>query len=218
MGDALRRISTWLYTNITADRIIAFATLAQSVILLIGLYSLVYAKKTLDEGNRIAWRAYLDNKSAEMGRVLLKNNFLHCVYRYNLARIDNDCPTAVYDKTNLPKVIEYVAQYVEHLKEVKKYSDEEDQGYYAEWYAKTGRDLSDDPSGVVSFVLWEYQGCGDAQASKGPSVQERNCDVAKQLEICITNRSFEVEPLQCLRNLKARRDEFLQKVAEPPTR
>ena len=95
---------------------------------------------------------------------------------------------------------------------------EQDGNYYTEWYAKAGRDLSDDPSGVASFVLWEYQGCGDAQASKGPSVQDRNCDVAQKLEICITNRSFEVEPLQCLRNLKARRDEFLQRVAEPPTR
>jgi hypothetical protein len=180
-----------------------------------GLY---YAAKTLDEGNRIAWRTYLDNKSAEIGRELFKHDALHCVYRYRLARIDSDCPSTVYDKKNLAAVVEYVSQYIWHLNEVKEYSDEEDKDYYGDWYAPAARDLSDDPSGVVSFVLWEYEGCDHEEKSRLASTTDQNCNFARRLGICITNEQFKQEPQHCFDNLAARRNKFLQNIGEAPTR
>jgi hypothetical protein len=59
----------------------------------------------------------------------------------------------MYDKKNLPVVPEYVLQELWHLNEIKEYSDKEDKDYYNDWYADAARDFSNDPTGVVSFVL-----------------------------------------------------------------
>jgi len=59
----------------------------------------------------------------------------------------------VYDRKNLPHVLEYVLQELWNLSEIEEYSEKEDKNYHNDWYADAARDFSDDPSGVVSFVL-----------------------------------------------------------------
>jgi len=68
-------------------------------------------------------------------------------------QVDDDCANIVYDRKNLPHVLEYVLQELWNLSEIEEYSEKEDKNYHNDWYADAARDFSDDPSGVVSFVL-----------------------------------------------------------------
>jgi hypothetical protein len=206
------KVWTRLLKNVTAERVTAAATIAQAVILGIGLYSLSFAKKTLEEGNRLAWQTFLDNKSAEMGRLLFHNDVLHCVYKYDVIHIDVHCPDMAYDRKNLPQVLEYVEQWIWHLKEIKKYSDRMDETYYEEWYGDIARAFSDDPIGVVSFVLWKYY-CPDGNGDDNPK-RLTSCPFATSLGICITNEEFDQNPKPCFENLEERRDKFLRGVGQ----
>jgi hypothetical protein len=213
-------LRTWLRKNVTATSVTAAATIAQAVILGIGLYSLYFARKTLEEGNRLAWQTFLDNKSAEMGRLLFNNDVLHCVYNYDIFHIDVHCPEMVYHRKNLPHVVEYVDQWIRHLKEIKKYSDTWGKEYYQEWYAGQARYFSDDPTGVVSFVLWKYW-CPDGRDNPSVEVDPKtlmSCPFAISLGICTTNENFHQDPERCFENLEEKRDKFLRGVGEAGVR
>ncbi len=192
----LKRYGKWL----TAERVTAFATVVQAVILAIALY---YTKVTLDEGNRISWRTFLDNRSADMNRKLIDIEALRCVYRYKIASVDSDCLDKVYDKKNVSQVIEYVSQILDNLGEVKEYSDEDDPDYYDTWYKGLTVALSEDPTGVVSFVLWD-----------GGCTSDKDCDVARNLGICIADNNFHIDEEHCFDNLVARRKQFLTHMGE----
>lgn len=113
-----------------------------------------------------------------------------------------------YVTKNLPIMIEYVNQWLLHLDEIKTYSEDwNDIDYYNKWYAKVGTDLSDDPTGVVSFVLWKYFDCDKEEKSKKRSA---NCRTAERLGICITNDKFELDPLNCMNNLEKKQRKFSQ--------
>ncbi len=118
---AFRRSWTWLGANNNAQRLAALVAVFQAVVVMIGLIfagvTLHYNAKALNESNRIAWRTFLDNKSSDLGREILNHDALHCVYRYKLAAVDDDCQTIMYDKKNLPVALEYVLQELWHLNE-----------------------------------------------------------------------------------------------------
>jgi len=153
-----------------ASRVTAWATAIQAIGVVVALW---YAAQTLRDSNRVAWRTFLDTRSVELGRMLIERESLRCAYHYGLPQIDNLCPDKV--KANLSEVIEYVAQTIGVLDEAQAYSEAEDKDYYADWYQDDADDLSADPTGIVSFVLWEEFGC--------TSVDQ--CDIAKRLKICI---------------------------------
>jgi hypothetical protein len=220
----VRRFWVWLGTNNNSQRVTLLVTVFQTVILIVGLtfagitlringQTLAYNAKTLDESNRIAWRTFLNNKSSDLGREVLNHDALHCVYRYKLPRVDNDCSGTVYDNKNLPQVLEYVLQEIWHLNEIKEYSDQEDKNYYNQWYSAAARDFSDDPSGVVSFVLWEHLGC-DHEEPSDPASAEKNCNLARRLGICVADEQYRQEPQHCFDNLAARRSKFLRGVED----
>jgi hypothetical protein len=211
-----RQFWTSLGTNSNAQRLAALVAVFQAVVVLIGLifagFTLHYNAKTLDESNRIAWRTFLDNKSSDLGREILNHDVLHCVYKYKLPTVDDDCQSIIYDKRNLPLVLEYVLQELWHLDEIKEYSDKEDKDYYNDWYAAAARDFSDDPTGVVSFVFWTYLGCDHQEAPPAFNDQEQNCNFARRLGICMTNDQYSREPQHCFDNLAAKRAKFLKEV------
>jgi hypothetical protein len=193
---------TWTWLNANSGGLTALLLLATVIV---AGYALAVSIDALREGNRIAWRTYLDTKSSNFGKQIIDKDPLHCVFRYNLPIVDQACSSMVYDKRYLPRILEYVTQQLSHLSEIKEYSDKEDPGYYQKWSADDARDLSNDPTGVVSFVLSEYFGC-----------KESKCEFADKLGICITNDDYEQDLKKCYTNLLARRDKFLRAL-EPRT-
>lgn len=174
--------------------------IAEAIAVVIGLY---YTYATLQEGNRLAWQNYLDTREAEAERYILDVEALRCVYRYQLASVDKDCPAKVY--ANLSQAAEYVSQQIELLIEAKEYSVTDSPGFYKKWYAGVAKELAEDPSGIVSFVLWGYYNCKSAD----------NCKVASDLGICIADENFVVDKSRCFANLIAKRNKLFKHISEP---
>lgn len=196
------KVWNWLNSNSGAIQAIVV-----TVALIFGGITLYYNAITLREGNRIAWRTFLDSKANDLSREELDHDILHCVYHYDIKEIDSDCHTRAYDSHNLPIIMDYTQDWLEHLKEVREYSDEEDISYYDTWYRSTADSFSDDPTGVVSFVLWDYLGCNKENNSG-------NCDYADRLKICIKSDAFEQDFQKCFENLKFKRAKFLDRLAK----
>lgn len=190
-----------------ATRIVAWATAIQTVCV---VGTLIYAARTLDDSNRIAWRTFLDTRATALDRLIIDREALRCVYRYGLKRIDTDCPDKVYDRANLSQAVEYVSQQIGILYEARQYSDTEDREYYDDWYRDYADQLSADPTGIVSFVLWDQYDCTSAD----------KCDMARDLKICIAGANNIVDQKEgrdynrCFKNLEAKRKRFLEAVGE----
>jgi hypothetical protein len=193
----MRRLLRWLNRNSAA--VTAVATLVQAIGVIAALY---YAAATIAEGNRIAWRTFIDTREAELGKSVIDRDVLRCGYHYGLRLIDDDCAKKLYDGVTLGALIEYVIQEISNLEEAKIYSDSEDPGYYDSWYAEDAHDLSGDPTGIVSFVLWEDFGC----------TSKEHCEIATQLDICIKDEQFTEDKQHCFDNLAAKRKRFMERV------
>jgi hypothetical protein len=184
------------------DYVNLLISVLQGIILAVGLY---LTKVSLDEGNRIAWRTFLDTRASEMGRKLLDNEAMRCVYRYKIAEVDSDCPAKVYDRKNLSQVLTFVSIDISSLLEVKNYDELEDHGYYKTWYEDDASDYSDDPTGIVSFVLYDYYKY---------NTREQAEKLSRDLLICIRNENFQTDMSRCWENLEARRKKFLRAVGQ----
>jgi hypothetical protein len=190
----------WPVVDRIANTASMIGFVVESLTVIIGLY---YTVATLREGNRIAWQSYIDGREAENARNILDHEALRCVYRYRLHSIDGECPDKVY--ANLSQAAEYVSQQIEVLTEAKEYDVAELPGFYAKWYGGVARDLAEDPSGIVSFVLWNYYNCKS----------ETNCKIAADLGICIADENFVIDKSRCFTNLIGKRDKLFRAVNEP---
>ena len=190
----------WAFFDRVANTASMIGFILEALAVIIGLY---YTLVTLREGNRIAWQSYMDSREAENARYILDHEALRCIYRYQLHSIDDECPGKIY--ANLSQAAEYVSQQVELLTEVKEYDAAELPGFYAKWYGGVAKDLAEDPSGIVSFVLWRYYNCKS----------ETNCKVAADLGICIADENFVIDKSRCFANLIAKRNKLLRAIDEP---
>ena len=167
----LQRFWAWIRAEDNVRGLTLLSNVLQTIVLAVGLAIAIVTLRvngetlrvngeTLEESNRIAWRSFLDTKSADLARELLNHDALHCVYHYEVSKVDAECEDTAYISKNLPIMIEYVTQWLLHLREVKMYSEHyNDKDYFNIWYKQEGEYLSDDPTGVVSFVLWKYFDC-----------------------------------------------------------
>jgi hypothetical protein len=185
----------------------ALQTILLTITIVFAGIALFYNAITIREGNRIAWRTFLDTRSTDLNKEELDHDMLHCVYYYNIEKIDSDCLDRAYTKQNLPIILDYTHDFLEHLREVREYSNQEDKDYYTTWYGKTADNLSDDPTGVVSFVLWNDFDCTKETTS-------HNCDYANVIGICIKSDAFVQDKEKCFENLKSRREKFLSGVGK----
>jgi hypothetical protein len=196
-----------------ANVLMALFTLIQTAVLGFGLYyasvTLGYAAMTLAEGNRISWRTYLDTHSSEMVKNLLEQDAMRCIYQYDIAIVDNECPAKVYDKKNLTQVIVYAGMAITTFKEAKLYARMHQHRYFEEWYARDADNFSKDPTGVISFVLYDMYQCG---------FKEHCADKIKyDTSICIADENFRIDERNeqhCLKNLLAHRKKFLESVGD----
>jgi hypothetical protein len=161
--------------------------------------SLIYAARTISESNRIAWRTFLDTRASEIGRKLLEYEAMRCIYPYSLKSIDVECLAKVYDKKNITQLITFTEIQIDALREVKKYDQEFDPGYFKEWYGREVSELSKDPSGIISYVLYNIYSC-ESNEKCADKINEKT-------GICIGN-----DDGRCLENLLKSRSRFIETV------
>jgi len=77
----MQKAWTWLNTN--SGGVTALVLLAQAIFLagalIVAWYAFSVSVEALNEGNRIAWRTFLDQKSSDFGKQLIEKDALHCI-------------------------------------------------------------------------------------------------------------------------------------------
>jgi hypothetical protein len=143
---------------------------------------------------------------------VIDKEVLRCATSYHVPEADARCPAIVYDPKNISQVLEYVNQELSILDEAVDYASEEDAVYYTDWYKQNADALAEDPTGAVSFVLWESFSCRTEQDCYG--CKGDDCGEAKRLGICIAGFDGYVDKKHCFDSLAAKRKKFLAEVAE----
>jgi hypothetical protein len=148
-----------------------WASIVECAAVVIGLSATFIAitlnSASINQSNQLQWRTYLDETSFNLDTQERNSEAIRCIYNWrleNIANLDDQCEKKIFGSFGeLTMTLDYVETLLGFLNEVRSYSDQYDEYYYEYWYGGWANDLSEDPYGVVSFVLTNYANCNKAE-------------------------------------------------------
>ncbi|MFA4829523.1 MAG: hypothetical protein WC855_02530 [Thermodesulfovibrionales bacterium] len=128
--------------------------------------------KQIDQSNKLTWQTSIENTALELSKKEIEDSDLSCIYKYDIADIDESCEKKLKNPLAFRKVYIFIESLLGLFKEIKEYSKKYDREYI-EYYKGWMEDVAE--LDITKYVLHDI-GINEKEAADKYGIETKNIE------------------------------------------